>query len=610
MRMFSLSLKYKVMVLLTVVPLLLLASYLILVIKVFETDKIAYIYDTNSSVNRSVASQARGVFLSILTSIRPILQEYFSYGEFGILSKEVLRGDSNLLFIGIIKSENGMATVHNHIEKEQDYYTDLIKNLNNLSVVLNTQKGDGHLVKTPFDNDNILLLESVENPSDRSLTHFAIIFKNQELSDLFSTSSRQRFFLTTENGEILFHYKEKKPQNISSDLLDSAFFKKVRDKKATEGTELLNQKKDTFLVSYNRIGFSNLLVTSMIDQKRALSAIQVLVTKSLLFAGLLLCITLIVSIVGSRTLTQTLRDLLKATQRIAQGDFTSRVSVKSHDEIGSLAKSFNLMSQEVARLLNETEEKVRMQGELQTARTVQETLFPQNVQVFDNLYIAGHYEPASECGGDWWYYSKVSNKIIFCIGDATGHGAPAALITSATRSAVSILENFILDAHQMMRLLNKSIYDVSKGQLMMTFFLGILDLETRLFTYCNASHEPPFLLKGNIGSPRKRDLIPLMEVNSARLGQDPYTHFDQAQFVIEPDDFVLFYTDGIAEIRNPEGIPLGEREFIKVLLQSLSLRSRPEQFVNHLNRNLHEFRADSGLIDDVTFFCVRYGGAA
>jgi sigma-B regulation protein RsbU (phosphoserine phosphatase) len=608
--MFNLSLKYKVMVLLTVVPLLLLASYLFLVIRVFESDKIAYIYDTNSSVNRSIASQARGVYLSILSSVKPILQEHFTNGDFGILSREIFRGDNNLLFVGIIKIKNNVATIEDHIEKDKEHYNDVIKDMGNLSIILNGIKGESRFVRTPFRNNNILLVETFENPLDKSLTHFSIVFQSQELSDLFSVTAKQRFFLATENGEILFQNSSDASKNGNATLLDSKFFRQVKTKKAAEGTELIKSDKTTFLASYNKIGFGNLLVTSMVDQKKALSAIKILVTKSLLFAGLLLCITLLFSIIGSQSVTQALRDLLQATQRIAQGDFTSRVFVKSKDEIGSLARSFNLMSQEVGRLMNETAEKARMEGELQTARTVQETLFPPNFQAFDEVQIAGHYEPASECGGDWWYYAKINNKIIFCIGDATGHGAPAALITSAARSAASILENFNLDANQVMRLLNKAIYDVSKGQVMMTFFLGILNLDNSTFTYCNASHEPPFYLKGDVPNPRKKDLIPLMEVNNSRLGQDPTTIYDQSQIKMDSDDFILFYTDGIADIRNPQGESLGERDFLKVVVKSLSARKQPQQFVALMNSSLEEFRADTGLIDDVTFFCIKYGKAS
>lgn len=607
----GLSLKYKVMILLTIVPLLLLGSYLFLVIQVFESDKIAYIYDTNASVNRSIASQTRGVFISILSSVKPVLQEYFANGEMGTLSREIFFGDKNLLLIAELKNENGRIKLFQHFEKEKDYVNDLIKDLTHLNILLNQVNSENRLVRTPFSNKSILLIESVQNPIDNKIVHFAIIFQSPELVDLFS-ETQNRFYLATESGEILFQSLLNKSENKTIQLLNNDFFKKVQSKRAAEGTELIKNKKNPFLASYNKTGFANLIVTSLVDQKKALSAIKILITKSLLFAGLLLSFALLISIFSSQTITQALQNLTLATQRISQGDFTSRVNITTKDEIGSLANSFNLMSKEVGRLLSETAEKARMEGELQTARTVQETLFPPHVQNYGPIQIAGHYEPASECGGDWWYYSKIDNKILLCIGDATGHGAPAALITSAARSSASILEKLNLPPHQIMQFLNSAIYDVSKGRVMMTFFLGIIDLEKSTFSYSNASHDPPYLVKSKNSEQaiKKKDLIPLMDVNNARLGQDASTQYNETTFPIENDDFILFYTDGISDVRDPNGQALGEREFIKLILGNISHRLHPEVFVQNMCSQIEDFRMQTDLVDDVTFFCIKYGRAS
>lgn len=610
MKMQNLSLKYKVMILLTVVPLLLLASYLLLVIKVFESDKMAYVYDSNASMNRSIAAQARGIFLSVLSSAKPILQEHLSTGEFGVLSKEIFRGENTLLFLGRLELIKDHVSIEDHIEKSQDDYNDLIKYSTQLGMLLGPLKPGDRLVRTPFENNNILIIECIENPNTHKLVYFSIIFQNPEIVDLFASRINQKFFVATSSGDLLFQYSQDGQKSQRTSALEGNFFSQTQKKNASEGTELIKRKNTIYLASYNKIGLGNLMVATVIDQKSALSAIQVLVTKSLLFAGLLLCITLLFSIIGSQSVTKALSDLLQATQRIAQGDFTSRVKVKSQDEIGSLATSFNLMSEEVGRLMSETAEKARMEGELQTARTVQETLFPPNIHNFPSLQIAGHYEPASECGGDWWYYTKHQDKIIVCIGDATGHGAPAALITSAARSAASILESFDLSPSEIMRHLNKAIYDVSKGHVMMTFFLAVIDTKASKLTYCNASHEPPFFIRTEKADLKKRDLSPLMDVNNFRLGQSASTVYDQKEISLEPNDFIIFYTDGIPDIRNPKGESLGERDFLKIILSSGNTRHNPAVFVQTMTSALQAFRSDAGLIDDVTFFCVKYEGVA
>jgi sigma-B regulation protein RsbU (phosphoserine phosphatase) len=351
------------------------------------------------------------------------------------------------------------------------------------------------------------------------------------------------------------------------------------------------------------------MVTSLIDKKTALSVIKILLRKSLLFFGLLLFITLLVSILSSKTLTQALRELYSATKRVAEGDFSFRVNINSNDEVGSLAESFNLMSEEVSRLLSETAEKARMESELQTARTVQETLFPPLNANFSNIItLSGHYEPASECGGDWWHYTKVGNKILMCIGDATGHGAPAALITSAARSASSVMENFDLEPTEIMRLLNRAIYDVSKGKVMMTFFLAVVDLNSLQMTYCNASHEFPFLIKNTNRPPLKKDIIPLLDVTSPRLGQDRNTIYKHSTIKVDAGDLFLFYTDGIADIKNLKNESFGERNFIKVILECIKDYPSPSVTIDRLKHNIQSFRQGTILEDDVTFFVFRCEG--
>ncbi len=145
---------------------------------------------------------------------------------------------------------------------------------------------------------------------------------------------------------------------------------------------------------------------------------------------------------------------------------------------------------------------------------------------------------------------------------------------------------------------------------MMTFFLGILEIESGRLTYCNGSHEPPYLLRGDINDPKKSDLIPLMDVNNFRLGQNSSTDYDQAEIILGSKDFILFYTDGIADIRNSSGKALGERNFIKTVLSTMNVRENPEEFIKSMNSKLNEYRNKSNLADDVTFFCVNYGGVA
>ena len=351
----------------------------------------------------------------------------------------------------------------------------------------------------------------------------------------------------------------------------------------------------------------DLAVVARVDKKKALKAVQILVAKSLLFFVALIASTLVISVIASSRLTSTLRDLFEATRKIAQGDFSVRVESQSSDEVGGLATSFNWMAGEVKRLMSETAEKARMESELSTVRTVQETLFPPSTAQFGNLYISGHFEPASECGGDWWSYSEINGKIYIYVGDATGHGAPAALITSAARSASAVIESLPdITPARAMSILNRAIALTSKGQINMTVFLACQDPEQMTFTDAHASHDPPYLLKWTGEKLSKRDLTPLNDVNGPRLGEQKDFQYDQLTLQLGPGDQVLFYTDGVLDIENTEGKKWGERAFLKSMLDSANSGVKPSEKLAMIKNEAQTFRGKCNLVDDVTIVICEF----
>ncbi len=351
---------------------------------------------------------------------------------------------------------------------------------------------------------------------------------------------------------------------------DIGLLKSVLSSKASEGTaEIKLSDGLTYLVSFANVGMGDLLVISKVDKSKALKAVEVLIAKSLLFFVSLLSVTLLISVFASNKLTSSLRELFEATNLVAKGDFSVRVVPRSNDEVGGLAESFNWMIGEVARHMESTAEKVRMEGELATVRTVQETLFPAAQSQFGPLAIRGHFEPASECGGDWWSYSRIGNRIFIYVGDATGHGAPAALITSAATSAAAVIETLPeVTPGRALTILNKAIHQTSKGSIMMTFFVCSIDLDKNLFTYASASHDPPYLLRKTGEKLGRKDLVPLNEVNGPRLGDKKDFTYEETTIDFQPGDQLFFYTDGILDIQDADGKKWGERNFLKTLLES------------------------------------------
>lgn len=602
----NLSLRYKILLLLTLLPIITLALFLVLALEIFEDDKVAYVFESSSSVSKTLASQVTTDLNSALSSSRPIIQEFVSEGQFGLISRSLFDAESVIDWVAVYSEKEDQFLGAGLIEKTPGIAKEQIEKIQNLNGYLREALAQGRAIKVPFNDERVLFIEKVNTPNGERL--FALGARLKELSDVFLSPSSSEIFLIDEKGEVLLTNSEKTLKNLS-EKTPIEFVEKLKNQKFTTGTEeVLSLSGIAWLASFSKVSIGNLFVINLVPKAEALKAVQILIKKSLVFFLFLISATVIISLFASSTMTAALTDLFQATKKVGEGHFDIRVNVKSSDEIGSLAESFNAMAGEVSRLMLETAEKARMESELKTAQTVQETLFPADYAEMNGFIVAGHYEPASECGGDWWHYCQVDKKIFLWIGDATGHGAPAALITSAAKSAATIIEKLNIEPAAALTLMNRAIFDVSKGKIMMTFFLACFDLETREFIYANASHEAPYLIKIQEEQLKKKNLIPLNEVNNPRLGQSRETEYQQTKLKLDLGDRIFFYTDGLPDIQDPENKPWGEREFIKAILSSNQGYPPIKNCVDVIVNEFSNYRKGSVLIDDITFFMCHYQG--
>jgi sigma-B regulation protein RsbU (phosphoserine phosphatase) len=605
----GIQLKYKILALLTLVPLVTLGGYLLMAIKVFEKDKLAYVFETTFSSARTLGSQTEADLNNILISAKPIIQEFVLQGNFGNVAKSIFASDGSMEWISAFsKDSQGKFQRVGLSEKLLGVGDQDLVSFGNIQGLLEEASSTGRLIRVPFKDDRVLLAEKVGDVESGVERIFLVMSRLSALTPSFRNPSSAQFYLVNGKSFVLFGPTGSEATYLSEKMPPS-FLNFLDKKKSTSSTEQLQASGgQELLASFARVNFGDLTVVSMVDRKEALLAVEILIRRSLVFFVLMISASTIVSLFASGSLTSAITDLFNATKKVAEGNFAFRVQARSNDEVGSLARSFNAMAEEVERLMGETAEKARMQGELKTAQTVQETLFPASFADLNGFQVSGFYEPASECGGDWWHYCRIENKVLLWIGDATGHGAPAALITSAAKSAATIIERLNVDPAHGMELLNRSIFEVSKGRIMMTFFLASYDLNTRELVYSNASHEAPFLIKNQEGQIKKRDLIPLNEVNNPRLGQEIDTKYEQTKITLDPGDRVLFYTDGIPDIESPEKKSWGEREFIKGIISSVQGFPLIEKSVKDFASNFSAFRQGTTLKDDITFFLVSVPG--
>ena len=616
------SLKYKLLALLVTLPLFSLSLYLMLATSLFKSDKLAYVFDSTSMAVRGAASRAKLEIQNEVQSLTVIVEEFDERSRsFGSGAKAQFQRSPSILAARVyrMRSDRSADLQGNLARPEKSLEGDLEEALKKS---FQDDKTTKELIKRASDQGGMAFGKPASGPADlvqlvrlwgkdgKHVTHAVVGWvRLQGLERAFGVVSTYSGFLADTQGRVLFgpDATQTRGEKVQT-FADWKFFSDLKARKVNDGTvEVPSPDGNARLASYSQVGWGDLVAVGLVRKKEALKAVDILLYKSIIFFVALISFSVMTSVFASGKLTSTLRLLYTATEKVSSGDFNIDVKVQSNDEVGSLAESFNRMAAKISELLKETADKARMEKELETAKTVQETLFPTSKFELGKVKLAGVYQSASECGGDWWYHCVIEGKIFLWIGDATGHGVPAALLTSAARSAATIIERLPdITPAKAMKYLNSSIHHGAKGKMMMTFFIASIDTETGEVLYANASHDSPYLLRDTTGKLTKKNVEPLNDVNSPRLGELADYDYEDCKVQLEPGDAIFFYTDGVPDVQNPEGVAWGQKNFMKNILSSASNNTPADEAVEKMRSEAMGYRQNTELPDDVTFILCKY----
>src|SRR5262249_33775239 len=313
--------------------------------------------------------------------------------------------------------------------------------------------------------------------------------------------------------------------------------------------------------------------------------------------------TLLAILQGLR-ISKPLKMLAWRPDQIARGDLDSRVEVTSTDEIGLLGENFNYMADQLVVLLRQTAEKATLEKELEVARTIQETLVPPNDTVDRQFVkISGWFQPASQCGGDWWtYHDLKGGKVLVVIGDVTGHGVPSAMITAAAKAACDVaraVNNDDVSCTQLLEVMNRAIFESAKRKFVMTCFASIIDARTRSITCADAGHSFPCLYRETNG---KGEFGSLM-TRGSRLGDLHDSKYTARTTELQPGDVLIWYTDGIVECENETGEEFGEKRFRSAIRRAAHLD--PAEMRETVVNESHAFFGERARKDDITMVFAR-----
>ncbi len=326
----------------------------------------------------------------------------------------------------------------------------------------------------------------------------------------------------------------------------------------------------------------------------------------------------------TRTVTAAVGQLYDATTHINRGDFSHRISVKSNDQLATLANSFNSMTASIENLIEEQKEKQRLQNELTIAQEVQAQLFPQHISQLASLEVYGFCRPARTVSGDYYDFLTVdSAKIILAVGDVSGKGISAALLMATIHSAVrayslegnpslrlpvavgetasssvalaASLDGAEVSSGALLTLLNHQLYQSTPAEKYATLFLGVYDGRERKLTYSNGGHLPPIILAED-GSLRR------LEHGGTVIGLFDHRSYEESSVALHQGELFLAYSDGVTEPENDFG-EFGEQRLIDLVWKN---RDLPLPRISEIvTAAVDDWIGANGKPDDITLVLAR-----
>lgn len=245
-------------------------------------------------------------------------------------------------------------------------------------------------------------------------------------------------------------------------------------------------------------------------------------------------------------------------------------------------------------------EQERLKREVEIASNVQRMLFPAELPNTSKLSAKVTYFPHSTVGGDYYdLINKSEDEVFFCIADVSGKGMPAALLMSNFQAALRTLLRSTSDLKMVVEQLNYTIYDNTKGERFITFFLGYYNYKNRELIFVNAGHNPPVLCwEGE----KRSELLGAGTTILGAFEELPFLEIGKRSHL---KGFTIhLYTDGLTESMNGQEEEYGDDRFLQFVKNRLYIA--PNLFHDLFFKELKEFSAGGDQRDDITLLSLRF----
>lgn len=300
--------------------------------------------------------------------------------------------------------------------------------------------------------------------------------------------------------------------------------------------------------------------------------------------------------------------LMKGVKKIGTGELDSELEVRGRDELAQLASAFNRMivnlKNHIEHLKDVTAAKERIESELKVAQEIQRGILPKILPPFPKcnyFEIDAMLCPARHVGGDLYDFFLLSpTKVCVVIGDVSGKGIPASLFMAVTQTLHrGLAREAELSPAQLVANLNETLCNNNNANMFVTYVFAVLDLTSGDLTFCNAGHNPFYILR------RDGSVMLCREKNGIALGVQANRPYTQSTIKLEVGDSLFLYTDGIPEGENVSGKFFGMERLTSILEEAAERQLSSIATDQLVWQALEAFVQGAEQSDDVTMMSLK-----
>ena len=276
-------------------------------------------------------------------------------------------------------------------------------------------------------------------------------------------------------------------------------------------------------------------------------------------------------------------------------------------KVNSLLRVKHLSDQLKQKYVELQEKNHLLNLQLKMARQVQQALMPAIDLTFQGIRFVSQYIPALDIGGDFYDVLTLSDHhIAVVMGDVSGHGISAALLTAMLTVITRSLAPKHINPEEFLFYMNNEMYKIfenSVREMYVCIFYAIIDTKKQEIYYSNAGQALPVMI-------RESDDDETIVLNAAGLpiGMMPDSTYECHILGYDTGDMLIFHTDGLSDVFYKDNPAEFADRFCDILIDVKSLDD-PKEIIEIVLNAFYNYNAaenEKYEMDDVSLIVCKF----